>query len=214
MNLRALRIVEFLLLCVAVPGFIIIGRHGPYMFAFLYAATFYAVAVLYLFHKDEFRQLWGWSAVNWRNLKPILIRWVFACIGMTVFLYYYEPKFMFDLVERKPEFILFLILAYPIISALPQELVFCNFFFTRYAPLFGNGRWLVLASAITFAYAHVLYINPVAPLLSLFGGLIFARTYMQHRSLALVTLEHGLYGNALFLIGLGPYFYSGGVPAN
>ena len=68
---------------------------------------------------------------------------------------------------------------------------------------------MVLASSVVFAYAHVLFINPVAPTLSFIAGLIFASTYMKTRSLALVSIEHGLYGNAMFIIGLGWYFYSG-----
>ncbi len=70
---------------------------------------------------------------------------------------------------------------------------------------------MMIASAVMFAYAHLLYINPVAPTLSLLGGLIFASTYLKTKSLALVTIEHGLYGNVLFLIGLGYYFYGGNV---
>lgn len=73
---------------------------------------------------------------------------------------------------------------------------------------------MIIASAITFAYVHMLYINPIAPILSFVGGIIFAQTYYKHRSLALVTIEHGLYGNFLFLLGLGWYFYSGSVLAS
>ena len=40
---------------------------------------------------------------------------------------------------------------------------------------------------------------------------IFASTYSKTKSLALVTIEHGLYGISLFLIGLGWYFYGGAV---
>jgi membrane protease YdiL (CAAX protease family) len=97
-----------------------------------------------------------------------------------------------------------------VLSALPQEFIFCSFFFERYKAFFGEGRGMIVASAVVFAYAHCLYLNPVAPTLSLLGGLIFASTYRKTKSLALVTIEHGLYGNALFLIGLGTYFYSGG----
>lgn len=107
----------------------------------------------------------------------------------------------------------FLMVLYPLISALPQEFIFCSFFFRRYEPFFGKAKLMIIASAIIFAYAHVLYINPIAPTLSFIGGLIFAYDYAKHKSLALVTIEHGLYGNALFLIGLGWYFYSGSVGA-
>jgi membrane protease YdiL (CAAX protease family) len=100
---------------------------------------------------------------------------------------------------------------YPVLSALPQEFIFCTFFFWRYADFFKSERAMILASAVVFAYAHVLFINWVAPVLGFIAGLIFARTYAQSRSLALVTIEHGLYGNAVFLIGLGWYFFHGAV---
>ena len=142
------------------------------------------------------------------------MRWVLASIGMIGFLYFYDPARMFYLPLQKPEIIPFFLFAYPVISAFPQEFIFCSFFFNRYERYFGNGKAMIWASAITFAYAHILYINPVAPTLSLLGGLIFAQNFAKYRSLALVTIEHGLYGNSLFVIGLGWYFYSGSVAMN
>jgi len=43
---------------------------------------------------------------------------------------------------------------------------------------------MLVVNAVVFAYAHLLYINPVAPTLSLLGGLIFASTYLKTQSLA------------------------------
>jgi len=83
--------------------------------------------------------------------------------------------------------------------------------FERYKKFFKSDIAMIIASAVVFAYAHVLYINWVAPFLSFIAGLIFATTYSKTKSLALVTIEHGLYGNVLFLIGLGWYFYGGAV---
>jgi len=100
---------------------------------------------------------------------------------------------------------------YPILSALPQEFIFCSFFFERYKKFFPNEKVMIVASAVVFAFAHVLFINWVAPVLSFIAGLIFAMTYAKTKSLALVTIEHGLYGNVLFLVGLGWYFYGGAV---
>ncbi len=43
------------------------------------------------------------------------------------------------------------------------------------------------------------------------GGWLFADTYRQSRSLWLVCLEHALYGDLIFTIGLGTFFYHGAV---
>lgn len=205
---------EFFILCILIPGIIIYYTWAPLMFRFLYGAALYAFIVLKLTDDRSWRQLWKWDAVTWDNMKPMLIRFAFAALGMFVFLFIYDPDKLFGLMNCNPAFIPVLLTAYPVLSAFPQELVFCTFFFARYHVFFGTGKGLILASAIIFAYAHILYINPVAPTLSLLGGLIFAMTYARTKSLALVTIEHGLYGNALFLIGLGWYFYSGSVIAS
>lgn len=68
---------------------------------------------------------------------------------------------------------------------------------------------MVIASAIVFAFAHVLFVNWIAPVFGFIAGLIFAQTYAKTKSLSLVTIEHGLYGSGIFIIGLGYYFYSG-----
>lgn len=181
------------------------------MFAFLWAVAGYTFLIYRYNYFESYKTLWQWDAVSWQNMKPILLRWIPASIAMVLFILWYDPERAFFLPKHAPHIIPGLVAGYPIISALPQEFIFCTFFFARYKPFFGTGKLMVLASAIVFAYAHILYINPVAPTLSFIGGLIFALTFLKHRSLALVTIEHSLYGMTLFMTGLGWYFYSGGV---
>lgn len=202
---------EFLCLCILTPGYIIYTKSAPFMFAFLWGAALYGFIILRFVYHDHLKDIWKWKSVNWANMKPLLFRWVLACIAMTVFLYIYDGERMLQMAMERGGFVIILLCLYPILSALPQEFIFCSFFFERYKPFFGNGYVMVAASAITFAYAHCLYLNPVAPALSLLGGVIFALTYMKTKSLALVTVEHGLYGDFLFFIGLGWYFYGGSV---
>lgn len=204
-------ILEFAILCLIVPGYIILSRSAPYMFTFLWSATLYCFLIMRFWYFKDWHDIWRWDQVTWPHMKPILARFIIGVIGMAVFLWFYNPGNFFTLFKTRPEIIPWILFMYPVISALPQEFIFCNFFFRRYQPFFGDGWIMITASAVVFAYTHVLYLNPVAPVLSLAGGIIFAMTYRKHRSLALVTIEHALYGNALFLIGLGQYFYSGGV---
>ncbi len=202
---------EFAVMCLAVPSYIIVTKSAPFLFAFLWGAVLYGYIILRICEHENLRHIWNWGAIRWPHLKFILLRWAFASLGMLAFIYFYDPDRIFYLPRKKPEIIPFIAVLYPLLSALPQEFIFCNFFFARYKLFFGNGKALITASAIVFAYAHVLYINPVAPPLSFLGGLIFAQTYMKSKSLALVTIEHGLYGISLFITGLGWYFYSGAV---
>ncbi len=209
MKYRRFLALEFIILCIALPTVIIVFRLAPYMFFFLWSAWAVCWSIYRHYHYQELKTLWRWKAVRWKNLKPVLIRWAVCCVLMAIFTYYYDPGKLFYLVKEKPEILPFLMILYPIFSALPQEFIFCTFFFQRYKPFFKTNRIRILASAIVFAYAHVLFINPVAPVLSFIAGLIFAGTFAKTRSLALVTIEHGLYGIALFIIGLGWYFWAG-----
>jgi len=208
---RAFMVIEFLILCIALPSYIIFTKSAPFMFSFLWGAALYGFIIMRICYAGELKDAFKFRQVKKSFMPPLLIRWVVASIAMIAFLYFYDAPRLFFLPKTSPEFVLILLCMYPLLSALPQEFIFCSFFFRRYRRFFGEGRKMVVASALVFAYAHILYLNPVAPVLSLIGGLIFAETYRRTHSLALVTLEHGLYGNALFIIGLGWYFYGGAV---
>ncbi|MEM9470291.1 MAG: CPBP family intramembrane glutamic endopeptidase, partial [Pseudomonadota bacterium] len=202
---------EFLLLCLVLPGFIIWGGHGQFMFAFLWAATLYCSLIYRFKFFKNWKTLFGLEAVTWENLKPILFRFSWSMALVIIFTYFYSPDRFFALPRERPEIIPAILFIYPLISALPQEFIFCRYFFKRYELFFGSGKVMILASAVIFAFAHVLFINWIAPVFSFLAGLIFAQTYMKTKSLTLVTIEHGLYGAAIFMIGLGYYFYSGSI---
>jgi membrane protease YdiL (CAAX protease family) len=100
---------------------------------------------------------------------------------------------------------------YPVLAAAPQELIFRAFFFHRYAPIFPGPASLLAANALSFGLAHLLYANWIAVVLSTLGGLLFASRYWRTGSLLVVSLEHGLWGDLLFTVGVGGYLHSGAI---
>jgi hypothetical protein len=71
---------------------------------------------------------------------------------------------------------------------------------------------MTVASAVVFAFGHVMFPRPwVAMGLTLLGGLLFGYHYAQSGSLLLVSIEHALFGQVLFTVGLGRFFYHRGV---
>ena len=102
-----------------------------------------------------------------------------------------------------------IIILYPLLSVIPQGIVYRTFVFHRYEELFGKGWAMVAVSGLVFSCAHIFYMNSVALLLTLVGGILFAHTYQKSESLWLSSAEHALYGNFIFTIGLGYYIYSG-----
>lgn len=95
---------------------------------------------------------------------------------------------------------------YPFVSAWPQELIYRAFFFHRYGALLG--RWgTVVASGMAFGLLHVVYRDPITIALTVPVGLVLALQYQRGRSLAVVWVEHAVYGVALFTLGLGRAFF-------
>jgi membrane protease YdiL (CAAX protease family) len=116
---------------------------------------------------------------------------------------------LFSFPRERPGLWLVVLLLYPLLSALPQEMIFRVFVFHRYRALFPTPGRMILASAAVFSLAHGILGNWQAPALAFIGGLLFAWTYFRTNSLPLVALEHGIWGDWVFTLGLGQYFYGG-----
>jgi CAAX protease family protein len=145
----------------------------------------------------------------WPNLPRLLLRdAVFlALLGLAVRLF--APELLFSFVKRAPGFWILVMLLYPLMSVFPQELLYRTFFFQRYHSLFGSGWGMLLASALAFGFVHIIFGNWLAVGLCILGGLLFSLTY-QHSGLLLLTcVDHAFFGNFIFTIGLGQFFYHG-----
>ena len=167
-------------------------------------------AFVFLRHDPTFEQsrLFSWGPVD-PLLLPLFLRdAVFvAFLGAAVWLF--APELLFSLVRRAPLFWVLIMLLYPLLSVYPQELLYRAFFFHRYQPLFGSGWGMLLASAFAFGFAHIILGNWISVALCLIGGLLFALTYQHSGSFLLTCLDHALFGNFIFTIGLGQFFYHG-----
>jgi uncharacterized protein len=116
-------------------------------------------------------------------------------------------------VEISPMIRVLIIIFYPLLSVAPQGLVWRVFFIHRYEPVFGSGLSMLCASAIAFAFAHIIFRNPVAIAVTLAGGACFAHTYLVTGSMLLANLEHAFDGLLVFSLGLGRFLYLGAARA-
>jgi membrane protease YdiL (CAAX protease family) len=152
------------------------------------------------------RQLIDAAAVR-SGLKAVLLRTAAVWAGLLALTLAASPRTLFIFPRTRPTFWLILMILYPL-SAYAQEIVFRTFFFHRYGALFARPRARVLASGLIFGWAHVVVNNLWAVPLAAIAGLLFAHTYERSRSTLLVSIEHALYGNFVFSVGLGALFYS------
>lgn len=126
-------------------------------------------------------------------------------LGLVVWLA--APKMLFSLVKTAPWLWLLVMIFYPVLSVYPQELLYRAYFFHRFKPLFGEGAAMIVASAILFGYVHIVFGSWISIALTAAGGVLFGVTYRRSRSLLLACLEHALFGDFVFTIGIGRYFY-------
>jgi uncharacterized protein len=112
-------------------------------------------------------------------------------------------------VKNNPGLWAIIMVLYPVFSAFPQEMLFRAFFSHRYRTLFGDGSVMLLASSAVFGFVHIIFGNMLSVVMSFIGGMLFMHTYRRSNSILLTALEHSIYGNFIFTIGLGQFFYHG-----
>ncbi len=99
---------------------------------------------------------------------------------------------------------------YPLVSVITQELVYRTFFFHRYGALFGNLRWaMVVINGALFGFAHIVFDNYVAIIGTTVIGTLLAYRYATTRSFWAVFIEHTLWGWLVFTVGLNKFFFTG-----
>lgn len=149
-----------------------------------------------------------------RQLKPIILRFVIGGLCLSGIVYLIAPDQFLALPKNNLELWFAIILLYPLLSVLPQELIYRKFLFQRYSSLIrGNPIHMIIMSAVLFSLAHLVFNNWQALVLTAIGGLMLAYTYHRSKSVICVSFEHAIWGNLSFTIGLGEYF-SGGTIAN
>jgi uncharacterized protein len=168
-----------------------------------------ATAVFLVLKRDpafDSAQLFSWGNAR-AFLGPLLLRDAICLAALGLAARALAPELLFSFVKKSPGLWALVMLLYPLLSVYPQELLYRVWFFHRYAPLFGNGWGMLLASAIAFGFVHIIFRNNLAVFLCVLGGFLFSLTYQQSGSLLLTCLDHTLFGNFLFTIGLGQFFY-------
>ncbi|MGF1451512.1 MAG: CPBP family intramembrane glutamic endopeptidase [Opitutales bacterium] len=125
-------------------------------------------------------------------------------VPLTLELY---PDMFLGFIQRSPGFFLLVCVLYPILSVWPQEFLYRRFYFARYAGIIpGGNTGLVLSSALLFGWLHIIFGNWLSVSLTLVGGWLFSDTYRRSGSLSWASVEHAIYGIAIFAVGLGRFF--------
>ncbi len=208
---RALLGLEFFLIFLLLPCVLYFKATRLNVHIALWCTSLYALVQLTHSPSFSWRSLWHGSGWSPRRQKIALLRLGVGSFGILLLTLVLVPDHLFSFPLQRPIFWAAVMVLYPLLSVIPQEFVLRSFFFRRYLLLFPQPWMIVAASAFCFGFVHIVLRNPVAPVLTILAGFVFAQSYSQHRSLKWVAIEHAAYGCVLFTIGLGTYFLVGGL---
>ncbi|WP_107497188.1 CPBP family intramembrane glutamic endopeptidase [Thalassobius sp. I31.1] len=200
---------EFLLLFVAVPVVVAVWMPPTRMFAAL--GVFMLLGLVLLWRTPGFS--WCIMFQGWRRMQiwPVVAIALAVAAASYAILMQSAPERLFAMLKYRPDMMLLIAVFYPLVSALPQELIFRVLFFRRYKPVIPAGARGVWLNAALFSLAHLMYWSWVVAIMAFIGGLIFAWAYKTRESLPLAIVLHSVAGVVLFAFGMGVYFYSGAV---
>lgn len=199
---------EYCALFYGVP-LLLLGLPRQALFPTLFAAA--ACCLLYLGRAKRFdrRRLWNWEGAR-AELPRVLAQFILLAAALCALVLWLAPESWLGFVRRRPGLWALVMVLHPVLSVLPQNLVWRVFLHHRYAPVLGGPYRRIAASAAAFGFVHILLENWLAVALTLVGGLMFGVTYERSRSLLAVSLEHALYGCLAFMVGIGRYLVLGG----
>ena len=203
---KAIRATEFIVLFFGVPLFIFLDKNLEHPSVLLLPVL---IALILYFRKQKdfhLRDLFRLNISKQMWLKQILIVFV-SGIFLLLYVLIFEPTNLFNLPKRNPAIWLAMLGFYPIFSAFGQEVVYRKFLFMRYKPLFQKKWFLILASAISFSFVHIVYFSVLSLVLTFIAGIYLAWIYEKTYSVMLSSILHGILGFLIFTVGLGQHFW-------
>ena len=200
---------EFVALFVGVPILMAVYFGSYSLFAVIWILAGIAAALLVLTPGFSFRSLLRGPALSeWR----VILIYVLICAGTCLAVVFWKtPQSFLSFPLGNPAFWALVMVAYPIASAWPQELIYRSLFFERYESLFPNPAVLIAVNGAAFGFGHLFYMEWITIAVSAAGGAVIGWAYLRGRSMLLAWVLHAVSGQIIFTVGLGRYFYHGAV---
>ena len=194
---------ELITLYIGIPTALVLPLPGALRGAAMLLAISYVGVVSYRHKIVRTRNFRFNGFSGWTRVLGLFAGFM---VVSTIAVRYSASDALFSVVRNEPILWMTMVVVYCLFSVLPQVIVFRAYFFTRYEPLIGSGRFAVVVSAIVFSFAHVIIAHPIVFALTFAGGFLFSTTYLQSKSITVTSIEHALYGLWLFTVGLGGLF--------
>ena len=193
--------IELFLLFILLPISLVIDYPIAIKASIVFIGFIYISIVLLRIEKISFKVK---SSIDWKAFwKRILTLFLGVIVITTLYVFIIDSNKLFCVIVNNPLLWVGILGVYTLLSVWPQEIIYRTFFFARYEYLFKNKKLFIFINAILFSLAHLFFRNTLVLVLTFIGGLLFAYTYYKTKSTLLVSIEHALYGNWLFTVGMG-----------
>ncbi|MGK7397702.1 MAG: CPBP family intramembrane glutamic endopeptidase [Candidatus Cyclobacteriaceae bacterium M3_2C_046] len=149
------------------------------------------------------RRFYQWGTLDW---KKHVIWFLAVTMLVSLFIYFFRHRLFLEFPMEKTQKYLLALVLYPVLSVIPQEIIFRAYYYHRYKSITNNKMVAILINSLAFGFLHIIYDNWLAPVGAFLISFIFSLTYLKTRSLPVVVIEHYFYGIMIFTIGLGHYF--------
>ncbi|HDP74773.1 MAG TPA: CPBP family intramembrane metalloprotease [Bacteroidales bacterium] len=202
---KAFRWVELVVLFIGLPvvfyfNKLKLPKSIPLLVVFL-------IALLYLLASKSFsKKTFGFNGFScWKTFG---LRILISLLVISLLSFIFLPREqLFYLPLQNTKLWMLIMIFYPIWSAFTQEVIYRGFYFHRYLSLFKTEYHAIIINGILFGLLHIIFRNWIAVIGATIIGMVWASSYIKHRSILMVSVEHAIVGNYLFTIGLGYYFY-------
>ena len=207
--------IEFAALFIGVPILMAVFfediQRNRALFPMVLALAGVALFLLVLTSGWRFRDLLRGPVLSeWRIILGFALISGLACVG---FVWAINPQSFLNIVLMRPHLWLIIMVFYPLLSALPQEIIYRTLFFERYQVLFPGLALPILVNGAVFGFGHLFYVNWITISMTAIGGMVMGWAYLRGRSTLLSWVLHSLAGQLVFTSGLGQFFYHGAVAA-
>ena len=196
-----LKNIEFFFIFLILPSVIFFLDSSIIVFLTLYLVFTLSIVILYFDKSFSFTSLR--KKVDWKFII------IFSLIFLSLSFFYVilvDKDLLFIFPKTNFELWPLVILIYPFLSVIPQEIVYRVFFFQRYFPNERSFYFLMLLNMIVFSYGHIVFNNVHAILITAIVSPIFTYAYLKKSFFTCIVL-HALGGQIIFTLGLGKYFF-------
>jgi membrane protease YdiL (CAAX protease family) len=198
---------EFAALFLVAPVVMALAMPPAAMFPALFALTAVAIGLLAATPGFTWRSL---AAGRLRGGEALVFAAGVAAVSAAA-VALTAPGQGFGLVRADPALLAAVLVIYPLLSVLPQELVYRVLYFRRYGAILPAGTVGIVLNAAVFALAHLFFWDWIVAVMTFAGGLVFAWAYVRQGSFPQAVLLHSVAGSIVFVSGLGNFFYTGNI---